>query len=63
MHEIRKGLERKLDISWYAKPEFEAEQMRQIREGLELGLDVSLYVRPEFDFRQMEQIKFSCFVP
>ena len=34
MREIREGLERNLDVSIYAKPEFHSSQMREIREKL-----------------------------
>lgn len=56
MEQIRLGLENGLDVSVYAKPEFEDYQMREIRRGLENGLDVNTYVKPEFDWRQIQQI-------
>jgi hypothetical protein len=34
MHEIRLGLERKIDVSVYADPKFENGQMMEIRLGL-----------------------------
>ncbi len=49
MKEILLGLDRGLDVSIYAKPEFDADQMKQIRLGLEKGLNVSIYARPEFN--------------
>ena len=55
--QIRFGLEKGLDISIYAKPEFKGSQMEQIRFGLEHGLDVSIYAKPEFDYNQMRQIR------
>ena len=39
--QISKGLEVGLDVSIYAKPEFNWKQMGIIRKGLEQGLDVS----------------------
>lgn len=46
------GLERNLDVEWYAKPEFESEQMSQIRQGLEQNLDVSWYAKPEYNWEK-----------
>ena len=63
MHEIRIGLAQKIDVSWYAKPEFDYEQMEQIRLGLDKmfgsskTVDVSWYAKPEFDSDQMCQIR------
>ena len=57
MSEIRWGLEGKLDVSWYAKPEFSTYQMGKIREGLEDGLDVSIYAKPEYTENQMVEIR------
>lgn len=37
MEEIRKGLEDKLDVSIYAKKEYDWTQMRQIRLALKSG--------------------------
>ena len=51
--EILKGLQVGLDVSIYAKKEFDYLQMEEIREGLEKGLDVSIYAKPEFDYDQM----------
>ncbi len=51
MEEIRMGLEAGLDVSLYARPEFDWEQMQEIRLGLEDGLDVSVYAKPEFECR------------
>ena len=45
MEEIRLGLEDNLDVSVYAKPEFESFQMRQIKSGLKRNLDVSVYAK------------------
>ncbi len=54
---IFSGIEKGLDVSIYAKPEFNAKQMYEIRLGLEEGLDVSIYAKPEFHYRQMWQIR------
>lgn len=55
--EINLGIEKGLDVSWYARPEFNSQQMQQIREGLEQGLDVQMYARTDYDFLEMEKIK------
>ena len=39
---MKKGL----DVSLYAKPEFNYKQMEEIRMGLEDCLDVSVYAKP-----------------
>ena len=44
---IYEGLQKKLDVSWYANPEFNCYQMEEIKSGLEKRLDVSWYARPE----------------
>ena len=43
MAQIRSGLQKGLDVSWYAKSEFNHLQMTQIRLGLEAKLDPTLY--------------------
>lgn len=55
--EIRKGLYNGIDVSIYAKPEFEWQQMREIREGLEVGIDVSSYADPTIPWAQMSDIR------
>lgn len=57
--QIRRGIEKGLDISYYADPKFDWQQMYQIREGLESGLDVSKYAKPELDWKQMLKIRES----
>ena len=54
--EIIKGLNKGLDISWYAKKDFNYEQMYKIREGLSKKLDVSIYAKPEYSWEQMNII-------
>ena len=46
-----------LEVSIYAKEEFDFSQMKEIRYGLEDNLDVSIYAKPEFDKNQMEEIR------
>ena len=55
--EIRKGLENGIDVSIYAKPEFNWRQMREIREGLETGIDVSSYADPNIPWTQMHNMR------
>ena len=55
--QISFGLQKGLDISIYAKPEFKGNQMEQIRFGLEKGLNAHIYATPEFDYEQMRQIR------
>jgi len=59
MHEILDGLDKGLDVTIYAKPEFNAQQMSQIRQGLKKGLDVTIYAKPEYSASQMKEIKLS----
>jgi hypothetical protein len=57
MQQIRFGLEKSIDVSWYANPEFEWKQMKQIRLGLEEGLDVSYYTNPKITIYGIVEIK------
>ena len=57
--EILQGLKENLDVSIYAKPEFDWEQMREIRFGLEDNVDVSIYAKPELDWKEMEYKRIS----
>ena len=52
-NQIKEGIEKNLDISWYANPEFNKDQMVQIRLGLEEKLDVSIYAKTEFNAWQI----------
>ena len=54
---IRLGLEDNLDVSTYAKKEFDLNRMGQIRAGLIDGLDVLIYAKPEYSFGQMMEIR------
>ena len=55
--EILEGLKDNLDVSLYAKPDFNINQMGQIRLGLEDNLNVSIYAKPEIPWRGMEKIR------
>ena len=55
--EILKGVERGLDVSWYAKRTFDWIQMKEIRTGLEHNLDVSKYANKVFKWSQMREIR------
>lgn len=57
LHEIRLGLEHKVNVSLYDDLGFSWEQMRQIRKGLEDGLDVSLYADLLYSDAQMREIR------
>lgn len=48
------GLCEGLDVTVYAKPELNAEQMRQLYSGMIRGLDVSSYASAEFSARQIQ---------
>jgi hypothetical protein len=55
--QIINGINKGLDVSIYANPEFDANQMEVIKEGLQDGLDVSYYADPRFDTEQMDVIR------
>ena len=55
--EITKGLEKNVNVSIYATPEYTSNQMKHIRWGLEENLDVSIYAKKEFNEHQMNQIR------
>ncbi len=57
LEEIRKGLEKGVDVSQYASVEYDWFQMEEIRLGLEAGLEVSLYAKPEIPFEKMREIR------
>ena len=54
---IRLGLLFRLDVSLYAKKEFNWPQMDTIFKGLLEGLDVSIYAKPEISAKQMIRIR------
>lgn len=51
------GLKKNLDVTLYAKPEYNCNQMEEIRLGLEAGLDASTYAKPEYTCDQMKEIR------
>ena len=55
--QILLGIEKKVNVSIYAKPEYSWKQMHQIREGLEAKLDVSEYAKPKYSGQKMEEIR------
>ena len=55
--EIEIGIQKGLNVTYYAKKEFLAIQMRQMRLGLEENLAVAKYAKPEYDWFQMEEIR------
>ena len=57
IRKIKQGLRSKVDISWYAKKEFNWLQMEQIRLGLIYDLDVSKYAQPEIPSDKMFKIR------
>ena len=54
---LLEGVEKGLDISVYANPNYDSYQMNEIRWGLEKNLDVSLYATTKYNWRQMTQIR------
>ena len=60
-NEILNGLEDNLDVSIYAKPEFDCLEMEEIRLGLEDDLDVSIYAKSEFDWEEMRSIRLDLY--
>ena len=57
LQQIRLGMEKGLNVTYYLSPKFNWIQMYHIRKGLELGLPVSVYAKFEFNEGQMLQIK------
>lgn len=49
LYEIVHGLKVGVDVSIYAKPEFDSDQMSALRMALQCGLDVSKIAKPEYD--------------
>ena len=52
------GLEKGLNISWYANKDFNSNQMWFIRLGLESNVDVSIYADLKYNENQMLQILY-----
>ena len=57
MAEIREGLEDNVDVSIYAKPEFNWVQMHQIKLGLKQNIDVSIYAKSKINSGKMARIR------
>lgn len=56
---IREGLKKNLDVSLYAREEFDDLQMEQIKLGLENGIDVFSYLNPNIDYEEMKRIRLN----
>lgn len=54
---IRRVLEKGLDVSIYAKLEFDLFQMRQLAKGLENKVDVELYANAKYEAHHMKVIR------
>ncbi|MBQ9140557.1 MAG: DUF342 domain-containing protein [Lachnospiraceae bacterium] len=57
LRQIQLGLKEGIDVSIYAKPEYDWFQMEEIREGLKAGLDVSVYAKPQISYETMREIR------
>lgn len=57
LNEIYQGIDKGLDVSFYALPILKQEQMEEVRMGLKKGLDVSWYNKSEFNCEQMQMIQ------
>ena len=57
MTRIYNGLKSRVDVSLYAAPEFDSNQMKQIRLGLESGIDVSEYLDSTLYAEDMEYMR------
>ena len=55
--EIKSGIENKVNLSVYAKTDYDSFQMFEIRIGLQGNLDVSLYANPDFGPTEMNLIR------
>lgn len=55
--QIASGLLSGVDVSIYAKPEYDYNQMNQIRLGIKTGIDVSVYANPTYNFEKMQEIR------
>lgn len=55
--EISSGIDKGVDISIYAKDEYNWKQMAEIREGLERNLNVSVYKNSNYHWAQMQEIR------
>lgn len=59
LNEIRQGLERGLDVEWYADIKYNWLQMAEIRKGLETNLNVSLYAYSDIPYDKMRQMRLA----
>ena len=57
LDEIKKGIDRGLDVTYYDSADLMFRQMREIRMGLEANLDVSVYANKYYRDRQMREIR------
>ena len=57
MQQIRLGLLLKVDVSVYAKTDFDKHQMSEIMLGLEDNIDISIYAKSEYPWRIMRKIR------
>ena len=55
--QIRLGLEKGLEVSWYINLEFNADQMEQLFLGLRNGINVNFYLNPGITAEEMKQIR------
>ena len=55
MNLIKQGLENKLDVSLYAKPEFKDSQMKEIRLGLKQGINIESYLNSNISNQKMQK--------
>lgn len=53
---INDGLANNLDVSIYAKPELDADQMREIVRGLKQGFDMTKYASGDYSESQLRQL-------
>lgn len=56
---IKNGINKGLDVSIYAKPEYNWEQMYEIYKGLINGLDVTSYADPKIPYMKMAEIRIN----
>ena len=57
LSELRKGLEKGLDVSMYENPQFHYDQMYEIRLGLISKVKVSIYAVPSMHYSKMRAIR------
>ena len=59
MEEILEGLKHKLDVSIYADPKYDEEQMHQIRLGLDDNIDITPYIDYKSTIDDIKNIKYA----